>query len=326
MKVKKNQLRVILGTMTFGGQTGRQEAARMLENFLPGEVDTARMYERGRTEELLGEMLPKGTLVASKANPFATHDKSLAPASIEAQLKATEEALRGAPLSIYYLHAPDPETPILETLEAINAAHSAGRFLEFGLSNFQAWEVAHIAALCRENGFVVPTVYQGMYNALTREVERELLPCLRALGMRFYAYNPLMGGMLTGKHSRESLVKASEGRFALSNKMYRDRYLAASQLEAVEAIVAACREASIKPGHAALRWLVHHSHLKENDGVIIGASKVAHFEDNLGALQSEDPLPTPLLKACDAGWATIQAHGCCPSYERGHSKYGDDDE
>lgn len=89
---------------------------------------------------------------------------------------------------------------IEDTLAEVNELYKEGKFKSLGLSNFQAWEVAHIYHTCKANGYVTPTVYQGMYNAITRDVEKELLPCLRKLGISFYAYNPLAGGILTGKH------------------------------------------------------------------------------------------------------------------------------
>jgi aflatoxin B1 aldehyde reductase len=161
-----------------------------------------------------------------------------------------------------------------------------------------------------------------MYNAVTREVERELLPCLRALGMRFYAYNPLAGGLLTGKYTRASLESVTEGRFRLGNELYRGRYLHPAQLEASEAFAKAAADAGITPSRAALRWLRHHSALRarEGDGVIVGASRPAHIDDNLAGLD-EGPLPPAVLAAADKGWEGIRCAGCVPSYERGHSKY-----
>lgn len=323
-------IRVILGAMTFSGQTQKQEAIGMLERFLltsnKTELDTARMYEHGKSEQMLGEIMSERddlrarALIASKANPFKSHNKLLTRESVETQLAETLADLRHDAVHVYYLHAPDPDTPIQETLQAVDAAHKAGKFQELGLSNFQSWEVAHIHALCREKGYVTPTVYQGMYNALTREVERELLPCLRALGMRFYAYNPLCGGLLSGKYDRDKLATATEGRFALSNKMYRDRYLREIQLEATDAFVNACRDADLKPARAALQWLTHHSRLRPGDGVILGASKLAHLDENLAAMD-DPPLPPDVVRAANAGWEIIRAAGACPSYERGYSKY-----
>ena len=105
---------------------------------------------------------------------------------------------------------------IEDTLAEVHELHKEGKFKSLGLSNFQAWEVAHIYHTCKANGYVTPTVYQGMYNAITRDVEKELLPCLRKLGISFYAYNPLAGGVLTGKHSGG---EPEAGRFK-DNAMY----------------------------------------------------------------------------------------------------------
>lgn len=326
---QSRSLRVILGTMTFAGQTAIDEAGAMVRAFVDAghaEVDTARMYEHGKSEELIGALLAAdpslgaSLAIASKANPFATHDLTLSADSVRSQVRASLAALGIPRLQLLYLHAPDPSTPISETLDALADLHSAGAFEELGLSNYQAWEVAHIHALCGERGLPRPTVYQGMYNALTREVERELLPCLRALGIRFYAYNPLAGGLLTGKHSVASLQVGTEGRFRLGNALYRDRYLHPAQLAACDDHVRACERAGIAPAHAALRWLQHHSALRAGDGVIVGASRPAHLSANLAALD-EGPLPAEVLAALDQGWASIRAAGCCPSYERGTSKY-----
>src|SRR5579859_3389464 len=87
-----------------------------------------------------------------------------------------------------YLHAPDRTTPFAETMEAIDKEYRAGKFEEFGLSNFNAAEVEECVKICRKNGYVIPTVYQGHYNAITRGAEKGLFPVLRKHGMRFYAF------------------------------------------------------------------------------------------------------------------------------------------
>ena len=98
----------------------------------------------------------------------------------------------------FYLHAPDHETPLAETLKACDELHKSGKFKELGLSNYAAWQVSEVMNLCKSNNWVKPTVYQGMYSAITRAVEAELFPCLRYYGIRFYAFSPLGGGILTG--------------------------------------------------------------------------------------------------------------------------------
>lgn len=145
-------IRVVLGTMTFSGQTNKPDATSMLRKFVEAghcEIDTARMYERGNTEKMLGDIfrecedLRAACKTASKANAFKGYDDVLTAASVERQMSETREALEGAPVDIYYLHNPDETTPIAETLAACDALHKAGKFAELGLSNFAAWEVAH---------------------------------------------------------------------------------------------------------------------------------------------------------------------------------------
>ncbi len=103
-------------------------------------------------------------------------------------------------VDLLYMHSPDLETPIEQSLQACFEAYQLGKLKAFGLSNFAAWQVAEVVELCRKHGWMLPTVYQGMYNALTRDVEKELFACLRHYDIAFYAYNPLVGGLLTGKH------------------------------------------------------------------------------------------------------------------------------
>lgn len=220
-------VRVILGTMTFSGQTDKAASLKQLRTFAEGntverrakvELDTARMYGKGATEALLGEIFSEEPelraryIVATKVNPFPGYNDDLTPDNVRAQSAACLDALRCDSTDILYLHAPDVNTPIEATLEAVQELYEAGKFRELGLSNYSAWETAHIWHLCKERGWVKPTVYQAMYNACTRAIEAELLPCCRTLGIRVYVYNPLAGGMLTGKH-RSVGDAPSEGRF-----------------------------------------------------------------------------------------------------------------
>eukprot|EP00929_Paragymnodinium_shiwhaense_P088607 TRINITY_DN48920_c0_g1_i2.p1 TRINITY_DN48920_c0_g1~~TRINITY_DN48920_c0_g1_i2.p1 ORF type:complete len:108 (+),score=21.61 TRINITY_DN48920_c0_g1_i2:218-541(+) len=106
--------------------------------------------------------------------------------------------------------------------------------------------------------------------------------------------------------------------------MYRSRYLSPSQLQAMEMVREACTKDSIKPADAALRWLRHHSGLKGDlgDGIIVGASTLDHFSDNVAAASVEArPLPTSVVDAFDSAWEAVRSAGEVPSYERGTSRY-----
>ena len=205
-------MRIILGTMTFGRRLDLAAAGRAVAAFSDwggggGELDTAFMYGGGETERILGEILAQrgweGITLATKAHPGAADGSpSLRPEEVERQLTGSLQRLQSDAVDLFYLHSPDNATPLERTLEACARLHAAGRFRRLGLSNYAAWQVADAYHLCNRHGWPLPEVYQGMYNALTRDVEGELLPCLRHLGMSFYAYNPLAGGMLTGRVSR----------------------------------------------------------------------------------------------------------------------------
>ncbi|CAM9971771.1 unnamed protein product [Hapterophycus canaliculatus] len=183
---------------------GAADAKEALEYFLAAgfdEIDTAILYQDGKTEETLGEIGMEKFRVAAKANPWYKEDASndfftptygLRPDLLKEQLRKSIQVLGVPSVDLFYLHAPDRNIPIEDTLRAVHELRSEeGLFREWGVSNYTAWETVDIWHICKANGWQTPAVYQGMYNALTREVERELLPALKKLGMRFYAYNPL---------------------------------------------------------------------------------------------------------------------------------------
>jgi len=310
--------RVILGTMTIGNQVDAPAASELVGSFLGAgrtEIDTAYGYSEGATERILGTVLGASArgayAIATKANP--TSKGSLSAEAVTAQLTESLERLRIPSVDLFYLHQPDPKTPVQVTLAACDRLGRQGKFRELGLSNYASWQVAHIVHLCKEEGWIRPTVYQGMYNGVTRDVERELFPCLRELGLRFYAYNPMAGGLLSGRY-RGGGNKPQEGRFAVYG-FYADRYWKSSYLGAAEKIAAACDREGIPPAHAALRWMMHHSALdgSHGDGAILGASRPAQLKENLAAC-AEGPLPGSVVDAFSAAWE--MARPDCPKYFR----------
>ena len=303
-------MKLILGSMTFGEQVEDSEARSLLRDFRAAghaEVDTAHVYCDGRSEEMLGKLLPADAAdsppIASKVNPW--NDNGLQPAEIRRQFSESLSRLGRDSIDLLYLHSPDLDTPIADTLEACYALYRDGGFRRFGLSNYAAWQVAEIAELCRRHGWMQPQVYQGMYNALTRDVERELFPCLRHYDMAFYAYNPLAGGLLTGKHS-SAQEHADEGRFVRRSN-YLERYWKAEYFAVLDELRAACEGRDLTLLQVAFAWLQHHSMLREDqgDGIILGASSVAHLDQNMAACASK-PLDDELLEILDRGWDAIR--------------------
>jgi len=336
--------KIVLGTMTFGfdkAQTPKALALEMMQIFQESqkdgipEYDSARMYGNGDTEKVLGEIIKENPGLgrphcsySTKANAFPTHNKTLTAESVKGQCQETIDAFGFSPIDIFYLHGPDIKTDIAESLKAVQELYEEGKFKEFGLSNFTAWETAIIHAEMTAKKWVVPTVYQGMYNAIARRVEVELFPCLRRLNMRFYAYNPLAGGVLSGKYltvqEKTEEGKAHEindGRFnknSIWGQIYQDRFMKNEQIAAVATLRAPCESAGVTMVQASLRWMLHHSQLKGEcgDRLIVGASKLNHFTANMAAL-TQGPLPDELVKAFEELW--VKAAPVCPEWSRGYS-------
>lgn len=298
-------MKLILGTMTFGESVFSPDVSEFIHTFLDEgytELDTAYVYNEGICEQLLGEALAgisKPWRIATKINPRISG--RLDGAAAYKQLNESLERLRLSRADLVYLHFPDPATPVEDVLTAMADLHGQGKFRELGLSNFPAWMVTDVWHLCDRHGWVKPTVYEGMYNPLTRNAERELNACLDHFGMRYYAYNPLCGGLLTGRYGKFE-DEPTDGRFT-HRPGYQNRYWKKSYFDAVEILKAACEKAGITTVEATYRWMAYHSMLKEErgDGIIIGASKLNHLKQNMETMKA-GPLPESILKAFEEAW------------------------
>ncbi|KAK3369960.1 NADP-dependent oxidoreductase domain-containing protein [Podospora didyma] len=352
--------RVILGLMTFGTDestgarvTDAGDFNKILDLFQSrgyNEVDTARVYVGGQQEAFTREAnwKDRGLTLATKIKYPSEHGANVHDKVIES-LDLSLKELGTDAVDILYLHAAvrplfphlcllnyigvvaedvtqDRGTPFADTLSAIDKLHKAGKFVRFGISNFTAFEVAEIVLTCKYNNWVRPTVYQGMYNAITRNIEPELVPACRRYGLDIVVYNPIAGGLFSGKIKSTDMVPA-EGRFsdaAHSGKMYRNRYFRDSTFRALQIIEAAVEKSGLTMIETALRWVVHHSALKVvdgNDGIIIGVSNINQLDDNLTNIE-KGPLPEEVVKALDEAWAVSKADSV--NYWHMDVKYGYD--
>lgn len=299
-------MKIVLGTMNFGPQLDTEASREMVKAFLATgnrEMDTAYVYNDGATEKILGEILPEleaqSYEIATKVHPRITG--KLDRATILMEFNESLRRMKRDSVDLLYFHFPDGKTPIDEALETIAELHQQGKIKELGLSNYPAWQVIDIAYKCDKIGCPRPTVYQGMYNALCRNVDPELFPAIRSFGMRFYAFNPLAGGLLTGKHHH--FEEAPEpGRFARL-KSYRDRYWKHSYFDAIDQIKQACETEGVPMVEAAYRWLVNHSRMvsDKNDGILLGASKQEQLLQNLEAAK-KGFLSENIVSAMDEAW------------------------
>ncbi|KAK5720619.1 hypothetical protein LTS12_027616 [Elasticomyces elasticus] len=321
-------VKVIFGAMTIG-KTGvemarvhtLEETERFLDIFQKyghDTIDTARVYGEGSSEEYLGALNcpSRGIKLDTKLYPtatrlsFSTENYNHTPEDLRKGLLRSLKALNVNKVHTWYLHGPDRTMPFEETLREVNQLYKEGLFENYGISNYQSWEVAQICELCVKNDWVKPSVYQGLYNALHRVVEAELFPCLRYYGISFYCFNPLAGGLLSSRYTRTTTDFEEGSRFdpkRMQGKLSHSRYFDDCFFYGLEIIRPVAKKHGITESECALRWLAHHSVLKgENgDGIIIGASNIKHLEDNLEAL-SKGPLPEEVVEAINSGWSVVQ--------------------
>lgn len=333
MPEKKSALNIVMGAMTFG-EKGTEQARvfeiKDIEAILDifqshghTEVDTARAYGEGTSEQYLGKLdwQGKGLKMETKIFPTVIFPAAMlkmanresishSPEDLRKSLDISLKALKTNTLEMWYLHAPDRTTPFEVTMKAVNDLYKEGKFKRFGISNFMAWEVAEIIGICKANGYVQPVVYQGVYNAIHRSVEPELLPCLRKFGIAFYGFNPLGGGFFTGRYTSQSDEVEKGSRFdpeRWQGKSYRGRYWNEQYFKALDIIKAAADKEGLTMAEVALRWMSHHSQLKREhgDAVLIGASSLNHIEQNLIDLE-KGPLPDDIVKALDEAWEVVR--------------------
>ncbi|MEJ2010288.1 MAG: aldo/keto reductase [Acidobacteriota bacterium] len=309
--------RASFGTMTFGGQTDEATAGRMIDLCFDAGInffDTANVYNKGLSETITGKLL-KGrrdkVVLATKVRGKmgdGPDESGLSRAAIHKAIDGSLQRLQTEYVDVYYLHQPDYDVPIEETLAAMDELVRAGKVRYPAVSNYAAWQVAEIHCISQKNGFKPPFISQPMYNLLARAIEEEYLPFCKRYGVAVVPYNPLAGGLLTGKQSRGG-SPITGTRFD-GNKLYLDRYWHEDDFAAVEELKAVAKDAKKTPVELALQWLLSRDQV---DSVILGASRVEHLEENLKVCEGP-PLPNDVLDRCDKVWQRLR--GVTPKYNR----------
>ncbi|EIN07863.1 Aldo/keto reductase [Punctularia strigosozonata HHB-11173 SS5] len=338
----KSALNIVMGCMTFGDPgteavrvSDLKEIEAIIDAFAAHghvELDTARSYGGGSAESYLAKIdyAKKGLKVQTKLNPTAhipverrvgmvgKETISHGPEDLRKWLDVSLKQLNTDCVDLWYLHSPDRTTPYEVTMKAVNELYKEGKFKRFGLSSYMSWEVAQICEICKANGYVQPTVYQGFYNALQRAVEPELFPCLRKYGISFYAFNCLAGGFFTGKYLSKEDQAEPGSRFddsRMLGKFVRSLYWNDPYFNAVPSIKKAADKHGLSMVEVVLRWTSHHSAMKREfgDAIIIGASSLKYIEQNLNDLE-KGPLPEDVVNAVDEAWNSVR--GLAPPYYR----------
>jgi aryl-alcohol dehydrogenase-like predicted oxidoreductase len=291
--------RLALGTMTFGLQSDEETATAILDTAAAAGInflDTADVYPLGgdlttvgRTEEILGRWL-KGKrdqfIVATKfvarvgPNPW---DQGASRKHILDAIDASLRRLDTDYIDLYQLHADDPTTPFDETLEALDTLVKAGKVRYIGVSNFLAYRLSRALGRADVRQLTRFVSIQPRYNLLFREIERELLPLAQEEGLGVIPYNPLAGGLLTGKHLQEGGPTAGT-RFTLGStaERYQERYWHDREFKTVEELRTVADAAGVSLTTLAIAWVLANPVIT---APIIGASRPEQLADNLKALE-----------------------------------------
>jgi aryl-alcohol dehydrogenase-like predicted oxidoreductase len=303
--------------MTFGSQTDEATARRIVDRCIDAGInffDTANIYNKGVAETILGRALlskRRSVILATKVRSKmgeGPDESGLSRAALRKALEASLERLQTDYVDLYYLHQPDYDVPIEETLATMDEAVRAGKVRYPAVSNYAAWQVCEIHCIAEKKGFRPPWVSQPMYNLLARGIEEEYLAFCKRFNIAVVPYNPLAGGLLTGKQSKQHGPMAGT-RFD-GNKMYLDRYWHEDYFAAVEELAGIARDAGKTLVELALQWLLSQAQV---DSIILGASRIEQLEENLTACQG-GTLDESTLAHCDRVWK--RQRGITPKYNR----------
>jgi len=250
-------------------------------------------------------------------NEFIIHTKAVASfrtpgtQTKEGIIKSAKESLADLGVNqveTYFLHSPDKDVPITETLEGIQQVFKEGKFKYFGISNFNPKQTQEVYDITSSKGYVLPTVYQGNYNPIARHHEDELFPLLRKLNIRFYAYSPVAGGFLV--RTPQQIKEAKEGRFDNSTfigQVYHKLYSRPALIDALEDWEKIAQTAGISKAALAIRWVAWNSILdqKHGDGIIFGASSTKQLKETLDALNA-GPLEKNAIDSINQIWQKVK--------------------
>jgi 1-deoxyxylulose-5-phosphate synthase len=319
IKLKHTDLevsRLCFGTMTFGKPLDQAGATQMVNRCIEAGInffDTANMYQAGVAETMLGNAMKSKRdhlVIASKVFFKMGEEPDQQGLSRKAIMRALEESLKRLGtdyLDIYYMHAPDHSVPIDESLEAMETLVKQGKVRYLASSNYASWQVVQMLWIAKERGWNAPYISQPMYNLVARGIEQEYLPMCKEFGISTIVYNPLAGGLLTGKHKQTSVTPGT--RFD-NNKLYQDRYWHEQYFNAVEQLRKIAQSAGRSLISLALNWLLHHT---GSDCVILGASRMEQLDENLATV-NDGPLSDDVVQVCDEVWKRLR--GPLPVYNR----------
>ena len=283
-----------LGTMSFGGDADEPTAAAMYRAGREAGInffDTADQYNKGRSEEVLGQLASghrDELVIATKCyNPTGSdaNARGSSRRHVSRAVEASLKRLRTDRVDILYLHQHDPRTPLDESMRALEDLVRAGKVLYPGLSNHAAWQTQQALDIQERRDWARLQVVQPMYNLVKRQAEVEILPMAQANVIGVVPYSPAGGGLLSGKYAEKQTGRLS------TNKMYEARYGEPWMHEAAAKFAAFCKQRGMHPVSAAVAWVGSHPAVT---APIIGARNPEQLQASLDSVKIE---MTPALRA-----------------------------
>jgi aryl-alcohol dehydrogenase-like predicted oxidoreductase len=285
---------ICLGAMMFGGKTQPDDAYAIIDKAIDGGInfiDTANVYNRGHSEEAVGEALKRrgrrdSIVLATKVHGVMDAEDPNGQGNsrrhIIAQCEASLRRLQTDWIDLYQIHRPQSDIPIDETLRALDDLIRAGKVRYIGTSTFGAWQLVESVWVAKEFGLNRFVCEQPPYNLLDRRIERELMPAAQTYGVGLIPWSPLAGGLLTGKYQRGQ--EMPEGaRFASANYQGARR-LTERVYDVVEALQPLAAEKGCTLSQLALAWVMAQPGVTS---AIIGPRTMEQLDDNLGAVNVE---------------------------------------
>ncbi len=283
---------ICLGAMMFGGRTNAEDSYAMIDRSLDAGVnfiDTANVYNQGRSEEVVGQALQRNgrrneVFLATKVHGRMGEGPMQMGTSRRHIIEECEASLRRLQvdhIDLYQLHRPRADTPIDETLRALDDLVRSGKVRYLGSSTFASWQLVESIYIAKELGTNRIVCEQPPYHLLDRRVERELLPAAQAYGVAVIPWSPLAGGLLTGKYQRGAEMP-EDARFRVTDNPVYKRRMNDRVWDVIEPLGELAKEKGVPLSHLALAWV------EQQQGVtsaIIGPRTMAQLEDNLGAAE-----------------------------------------
>lgn len=282
--------RLCMGTMTFGRESDRTVSAAVFHRCREAGVnffDCANVYVQGESERILGELIAdcrEEVIITSKVMGKTGPDINARGSSrrnIMLAVEASLQRLQTDYIDLYFLHHFDNETPLEETLRALDDLVTQGKILYTGASNFAAWQIAKALGISAKEGWSLFKCVQPMYNLTKRQAEVEILPMAQSEQLGVIVYSPLGGGLLSGKYTTDQ--EFTTGRFA-ANMMYQRRYGEAWMYNAAQEFMAFAKEQDYHPVSLAIAWVVAHPAVT---APIIGARDVEQLDASLKSIEIE---------------------------------------